>query len=89
MHSVKRVLENRNCVIDFGAGCTVYDDAAQFDEVRHALGPFENVILLQPCEDKERSLEILHEREGFTDIDGFDFAKYFLDSDCNYSWQNK
>lgn len=85
VHSVKRVLENRNCVIDFGAGCTVYDDAAQFDEVRHALGPFENVILLQPCEDKERSLEILHEREGFTDIDGFDFAKYFLDSDCNYS----
>ena len=39
VHSVKRVLENRNCVIDFGAGCGVYDDAAQFDEVRHALGP--------------------------------------------------
>lgn len=85
VHSVKRVLENRNCVIDFGAGCTVYDDAAQFEEVRRALEPFRNVILLQPCEDKKRSLEILHEREGFTDIDGFDFAKYFLESHCNYT----
>ena len=85
VHSVKRVLENRNCVIDFGAGCTVYDDAAQFEEVRCALEPFKNVILLQPCEDKQRSLEILHEREGFTENDGFDFARYFLESHCNYT----
>lgn len=86
VHSVKRILENRNAVIDFGAGCTVYEDKNQFIEIQNVLKPFPYVILLLPMPDKKRSVEILHARNGYNDEpEGeFDFTDYFINHHCNY-----
>lgn len=65
-YSVKRVLElYPNQIHDFGAGQSVYEDEKLFEEVKNILEPYQNVVLLLPSEDKERSLEILFERTQF------------------------
>ena len=59
-HMVERLLaENRNCVIDFGACQSVYENEADFARVQIALSEYQNVILLLPCEDFDESLRIL------------------------------
>ena len=65
-HAVERLLaEHHTCVIDLGAGHSVYEDPALFDRVQKALAPYPNVILLLPTPDKDESIEILNEREPF------------------------
>jgi hypothetical protein len=49
-------------VIDFGAGHSVYEDAALFARVESALAPFPYVILLLPSPDLDESVAILNER---------------------------
>lgn len=62
-HAVARVLaEHQGCVIDFGAGHTVYEEAALFTQVQSALAPFPNVILLLPSPDLDESVAILNAR---------------------------
>jgi hypothetical protein len=62
-YAVERVLaEHRGCVIDFGAGHSVYEDAALFARVESALAPFPYVILLLPSPDLDESVAILNER---------------------------
>jgi shikimate kinase len=44
-YAVERVLATQsNCVIDFGAGHSVYEDQALFQRVEHALKPFPHVF---------------------------------------------
>ena len=63
VHAVERVLaDHRNCVIDFGAGYTVQEDAALFGRVEQALASFDFVILLLPSADPVESVAILNER---------------------------
>ena len=63
-HAVERLLaEHKDCVIDFGAGHSVYEDEALFERVRNALSGYTNVILLLPSPDPEESIAILNERE--------------------------
>src|SRR5690606_29738165 len=46
-HTVERVLATQSaCVIDFGAGHSVYEDPALFARVQAALKPFPYVILV-------------------------------------------
>lgn len=62
-HAVERVLaEHSNCVIDFGAGHSVYEDEALFGRVQAALAPFDNVVLLLPSPDLDESTAILNAR---------------------------
>jgi hypothetical protein len=62
-YAVERVLAtHRGCVIDFGAGHSVYEDAALFARVESALAPFPHVILLLPSPDPDESVAILNER---------------------------
>jgi len=85
-HSVKRVLEDhKNCVIDFGAGHSVYDNAVLFHRVQAALKNYPYIVLLLPCPDKETSIKILNAREKF-DPNGkeLNFAEMFVNSSCNY-----
>ena len=66
-HAVERVLADySDCVIDFGAGHSVYEDAALFARVQRALAPYPNVILLLPSPDLDESVEILNAR--FADL---------------------
>ncbi|MDB9528780.1 shikimate kinase [Oscillatoria sp. CS-180] len=62
-YAVERLLaEHANCVIDFGAGHSVYEDELLFERVQRALAPYPNVVLLLPCPDVEESLRILSDR---------------------------
>ncbi len=62
-HSVERVLQDyTDCVIDFGAGQSVYDDDGLFTKVKKALEPYPNVVLLLPSADQEESIQILNTR---------------------------
>jgi hypothetical protein len=77
---VERVLaEHRDCVFDFGAGHTIFDDPAQIDRIQRALSPFRTVVLLMPSPDLEESVRVLRERSGEWVADGtpyFDFPRY-------------
>jgi hypothetical protein len=62
-YSVERVLADYpDAVIDFGAGHSVYEDAALFARVQHALAQYPNVVLLLPSPDPDESATILNER---------------------------
>lgn len=62
-HAVERALSKyENCVMDFGAGHSVYENEELFTRVQNALAPFDNVILLLPSSDLDESVEILNTR---------------------------
>jgi hypothetical protein len=61
-HAVERVLaEHHDCVIDFGAGHSIYEDEIDFQRVQCALAPYAHVILLLPSQDLDESVAILSE----------------------------
>jgi shikimate kinase len=63
-HAVERLLADvagERCVIDFGAGHSVYEDPALFARVQAALAPYP-VVLLLPSPDPQESIEILRRR---------------------------
>jgi len=62
-YAVERAIEEfENCVLDFGAGHSVYEEEEFFSRVEAALKPIENVILILPSPDLDRSVEIVNER---------------------------
>ena len=64
-HTVERVLaDHSGCIIDFGAGHSVYEDESLFSRVQRAMSPYPNVILLLPSTDLDESTRILNERLG-------------------------
>jgi shikimate kinase len=65
IHAVERVLaEHRHCVIDFGAGHSVYEDEALFARAQRALAPYKNVVLLLPSPDLDEAVRLLRERSS-------------------------
>ncbi|WP_315755062.1 MULTISPECIES: shikimate kinase [unclassified Bradyrhizobium] len=85
-HAVERLLaDHHDCVIDFGAGHSVFEDAGLFERVRRAVAPFSNVVLLLPSPDPEESLRILHTRRGGSPPPGeFDVNAHFIRHHSNY-----
>jgi hypothetical protein len=91
-HVVERVLgDHHDCVIDLGAGHTVYEDASAFARVEQALAPYPNVLLILPSPDPDRSSTILRERtadlEWLREIQerhGLDLNDHFLRHPSNY-----
>ncbi|HDD61922.1 MAG: shikimate kinase [Chloroflexota bacterium] len=66
-HAVERALkEYENCVMDFGAGHSVYEDQELFQRVEKALKPHKFVIQILPSPDQDRSVEIVNQR--FSDL---------------------
>ncbi|WP_100010508.1 shikimate kinase [Lentibacillus sediminis] len=62
-HAVKRVLEDYpNCIHDFGAGHSVYEDQILFKAVKRILNGYENVFLLLPSQNEQESINVLNER---------------------------
>lgn len=65
-HAVERIVADyENCVIDFGAGHSVYEDETLFMRVQQVLEPYKYIFLLLPSPDPEESIAILNEREEF------------------------
>lgn len=64
-HAVERALaDHSDCVIDFGAGHSVYEDEALFVRVQRALTLYPHVILLLPSPDLDESVQVLNARFG-------------------------
>ena len=83
--------ENRNCVIDLGAGHTVYWNDPDLERARKLLAPYSNVVLILPSPDLDESATILRERTR--DIawlnrirrqNGFDMNERFLRHRSNF-----
>ena len=66
-------------VVDFGAGHSIYKDKKIFNKVKKDLKPFKNVVLLLPCRDEKRALEIMASRSTGDISDNEEFLK----SSCN------
>lgn len=69
-YAVERLLsEDPNCVVDFGAGHSVYEDDTLFARVQKVLAPVQNVILLLPSPDLDESIVLLNAGdEGLRDM---------------------
>jgi hypothetical protein len=81
-HAVERLLaEHHDCVIDFGAGHTVFDDDILFARVETALKPFPNVVLLLPSPDLDESVRVLTKRRP--DLPP-GVNEHFVRHHCNY-----
>ena len=85
-YAVERFLaEHSGCVMDFGAGHTVYDSTEMFERVERALAPYPNVYLILPSPDPQESIRILNERLAAEDVRfNFDFSAHFVKHPSNY-----
>ena len=88
-YAAQQVVKDYNdCVIDFGAGHSHYEDEILFEGIRKALAHYQNVIFLLPARDLDRSVSILRQRsieERKRDWihDGYDFIEHWVKDDCN------
>lgn len=90
LHAVERLLsERRDCVIDFGAGHSVFEDEAFLARAEAALAPFQNVVLLLPSPDPDESIRLLNERNGDAIVNGFDFHAHFVTHPSNHRLAKK
>lgn len=78
VHAVERILqEHKHCVIDFGAGHSVFDNAEDFKRVSEILAPYENIVHLLPSADRQESIAILSERRKQT-INGIELVEFLI-----------
>lgn len=84
-YAVEKLLaEHSNCVIDFGAGHSVYDDASLFYRVQKVLEAYSNVVLVLPSPNLNESVQIIEERMGEFKDGGINWHEYFVKHPSNY-----
>lgn len=84
-HAVERLLsEHNNCVIDFGAGHSVYEDDRLFERIHKIISPYKYVILLLPSPDLNESISILNDREAFLREVKPNINEHFIKHHSNY-----
>ena len=89
-YAAKQVLSDYpNCVIDFGAGHSYYEDKLAFESVKKAMSEYGNIIFLLPYPDLDRSVLVLRQRSiqqrGKNWIyDGYDFIEQWVKGNCNH-----
>jgi shikimate kinase len=65
-YAVERVLADHSysCVIDFGAGHSMYEDDADLKRIKQVLSSYQSiVVLLLPSQNMDESVQILTERQ--------------------------
>lgn len=84
-YAVRRVFEDfSECIFDFGASQSVYEDHELFGEVRGILEPYPFVILLMPSADREESIHILHARNEYASEELWAVNEHFVHHHSNY-----
>jgi len=84
-YAVERLLQEHNqCVIDFGAGHSVYEDADLFQRVQQALVSYPNVVLLLPSPDLDESIRILNQRNKYASEGKLNVNERFVRHPSNY-----
>jgi hypothetical protein len=92
LYGLERLLADaRACVVDLGAGHSVYRDEASLARARETLAPYPNAVLLLPCPDLDKAARILEERNrenewlhSFRARSGYDPNDHFLRHRSNY-----
>jgi shikimate kinase len=85
-YAVERMLaDHKNCVIDLGAGHSVFEDDALFARVERAFRPYRNVVLILPSPDLDESVRILKARGRENEHNGFDFVEHFVKHHSNHN----
>lgn len=84
------VKDYTNCIIDFGAGHSHYEDKSLYTEVKESLAGCQHIILLLPTEDLDRSVSLIKDRSiDQRDMDwvfnGYDFIERWVKDDCNHA----
>lgn len=88
-HAVERfLLEHKDCVIDFGAGHSVYEDDSLFQRVQQALMLYTNIVLLLPSSDLNESVQILNERNEYVPDGNLNINEHFVRHPSNYELAN-
>lgn len=65
-YSIKRVLEDhRNCIFDFGGGNNASGFNFEFERIKNAFEPYQNIFFLYPCPDKKEALKFIYGRRNF------------------------
>jgi len=78
IYAVERALQDHpGCVMDFGAGHSVHENAAAFERIHKLLAPHPNVVLLLPSPDLDEAITILRDRNPFK-IGGVPFTRYLV-----------
>lgn len=64
IHSLLQIAREYNYpgITDFGAGHAIFNTENGLKQAKEFLRPFKNIVLLLPCKDKERALQIMRER---------------------------
>jgi hypothetical protein len=84
VYAVERILSDYDhCVMDFGAGHSVYEDDALFQRVQKVLAPYSNVILLMPSPDRDESVQILNQRNEYVSDDQPNINEHFVKHPSN------
>ncbi|HEY9632966.1 MAG TPA: shikimate kinase [Coleofasciculaceae cyanobacterium] len=85
IYALERLLSDyKNCVIDLGAGHSVYEDKELFTRAQQALAPYKNVVLLLPSPNLKESTQILKEHNLGRTIDVLNFNEHFIRHHSNY-----
>lgn len=83
-YSIERVLEDhQDCVFDFGGGNIVCGFDFDYNRIKKALAPYENIVFLTPSADKEESLEFIYERRDIKPADR-ELIEYLVYNHSNY-----
>jgi shikimate kinase len=70
---------NKQGIVDFGAGHSIFENREAFDKVKNLLKTFKNIVLLLPTDNIEESLNIINARSTGNTNDNL----HFLQSYCN------
>ncbi|MCU0493968.1 MAG: hypothetical protein MUD01_20450 [Chloroflexaceae bacterium] len=88
--TIRMIGDYTDGIMDLGAGHSHFADHALFNQVQHALAPCNNVVLLLPTADLQRSVEILRarsitERGWDWNPDGYDYIEHWVMDSCNHA----
>ncbi len=83
LYAVERLLnEHQNCVIDFGAGHSIYERDEDLERARELLAPYANVVLLMPSPNLDESVAILGQRNTLL-INGMEANRFLMTHPSN------
>ena len=87
IYAIKRTLEeHRDCIIDFGAGQTVFENKDKLAQVEKLIESYPNVIPLLPSQDPDESVVVLRDRlRQRTSINGIPLILYLITHHSNYA----
>lgn len=66
-------------ILDFGAGHSVYEKPEQLAKIEELIRPFQNIVLILPCEDFSEAMQIMETRRGHK----LGLNRHFLEHESN------